>query len=137
MQATIPGLYDPRRAQSIVGNGQIDTWESFITALYERRDQLFTRHGEGLRLLTGTVTSPSLAAQIAALQKQFPEMRWHQWEPLDRDNEFAATERAFGRPVERVLDVGAANVIHRRERSDLRRAGLVRLCPPVCCEPPP
>jgi MoCo/4Fe-4S cofactor protein with predicted Tat translocation signal len=118
MQATILGLYDPRRAQSIVGNGQIDTWESFITALYERRDQLLARHGEGLRLLTGNITSPSLAAQTAALQEQFPAMRWHQWEPLHRDNEFAAAEQAFGRPVERVFDVGAADVIFAVE-SDL------------------
>ena len=27
LQASILTLYDPRRAQSIVGNGQIDTWE--------------------------------------------------------------------------------------------------------------
>ncbi len=111
MQATILTLYDPRRAQSIVGNGQIDTWESFITALYERRDRLLSRGGEGLRLLTGNVTSPSLAAQIAALQQQYPAMRWHQWEPLHRDNEFAASQRAFGRPVEHVFDIAAADVI--------------------------
>ena len=118
MQATILTLYDPRRAQSIVGNGQIDTWEGLITALYERRDRLLGRGGEGLRLLTGNVTSPSLAAQIAALQQQFPAMRWHQWEPLHRDNEFAASQRAFGRPVERVFDVAAADVIFAVE-SDL------------------
>jgi molybdopterin-containing oxidoreductase family iron-sulfur binding subunit len=118
MQATILTLYDPRRAQSIVGNGQIDTWESFVTALYERRDRLLAHGGEGLRLLIGNVTSPSLAAQITALQQQFPAMRWHQWEPLHRDNEFAASQRTFGRPVERVFDVGAADVIFAVE-SDL------------------
>jgi molybdopterin-containing oxidoreductase family iron-sulfur binding subunit len=111
MQASILTLYDPRRAQSIIGNGQIDTWESFVTALYERRDRLLARRGEGLRLLTGNVTSPSLAAQIAALQQQFPAMQWHQWEPLHRDNEFVASQRAFGRPVERLFDVAAADVI--------------------------
>jgi MoCo/4Fe-4S cofactor protein with predicted Tat translocation signal len=118
MQASILTLYDPRRAQSIVGNGQIDTWESFTTALYERRDRLLAGGGEGLRLLTGNVTSPSLAAQIAALQKQFPAMRWHQWEPLHRDNELAATQQAFGRPLDRVFDVGAAELIFAVE-SDL------------------
>jgi molybdopterin-containing oxidoreductase family iron-sulfur binding subunit len=118
MQATILGLYDPRRAQSILGNGQIDTWESFITALYERRDPLLARGGEGLRLLSGNVTSPSLAAQIAGLQQQFPAMRWHQWDPLHRDNELAAAGQAFGRPVERLIDVGAADVIFAIE-SDL------------------
>jgi MoCo/4Fe-4S cofactor protein with predicted Tat translocation signal len=118
MQATILTLYDPRRAQLIIGNGQIDTWERFVTVLYDRRGRLLARGGEGLRLLTGTVTSPSLAAQIATLQKHFPAMRWHQWEPLHRDNELAASQRAFGRPVERVLDVGAADVIFAVE-SDL------------------
>jgi MoCo/4Fe-4S cofactor protein with predicted Tat translocation signal len=118
MQATILGLYDPRRGQSIIGNGQIDTWEAFITALYEHRGQLIAKHGEGLRLLTGTVTSPSLAAQIKAVQQEFPAMRWHQWEPLHRENELAASQRAFGRPLERVFNVGAADVIFAVE-SDL------------------
>ncbi|HTV90516.1 MAG TPA: TAT-variant-translocated molybdopterin oxidoreductase [Stellaceae bacterium] len=110
-QASILTLYDPRRAQTIIGNGQISSWEGFVTALYERRRSLSQRHGDGLRLLTGTVTSPSLAAQIAAVQKAFPAMRWHQWEPLDRDNELEAATQTFGRPVELVFDPGAANVI--------------------------
>jgi molybdopterin-containing oxidoreductase family iron-sulfur binding subunit len=118
MQATILGLYDPRRAQSIVGNGQIDTWESFVAALYERRNRLLNGRGAGLRLLTGTLTSPSLVAQIAALQQQFPAMRWHQWEPMHRSNEFVASERAFGRPVERIFDLRSADVIFAVE-SDL------------------
>jgi MoCo/4Fe-4S cofactor protein with predicted Tat translocation signal len=111
MQATILGLYDPRRAQSVLGRGQIDTWQSFVTAMIERRERLLRRGGEGLRLLTGNVTSPSLAAQIGALQQQFPAMRWHQWEPLHRDNQLAACERAFGRPFDSVFDLGSADVI--------------------------
>jgi MoCo/4Fe-4S cofactor protein with predicted Tat translocation signal len=118
MQATMLTLYDPRRAQSIVGHGQIDTWESLVAALYDRRNYLLARSGDGLRLLTGTVTSPSLIAQIAALQKQFPAMRWHQWEPLHHDNELAACERTFGRSFDRVFDLGSADVIFAIE-SDL------------------
>ncbi|MGH7031919.1 MAG: TAT-variant-translocated molybdopterin oxidoreductase, partial [Stellaceae bacterium] len=111
MQATILGLYDPRRAQSVVGHGQIDSWEGFVTALFERRARLTAHHGEGLRLLTGTVTSPSLTAQIAALKQQFPAMQWHQWEPLHRDQEGAAAQQAFGRPLDSVYDLGSADVI--------------------------
>jgi MoCo/4Fe-4S cofactor protein with predicted Tat translocation signal len=111
MQATILGLYDPRRAQSIVGHGQIDTWDGFVTALFERRERLLAKHGDGLRVLTGAVTSPSLTAQIAALQKQFPNMQWHQWEPLHRDTERAAAVQAFGRPLDSVYDLTAADVI--------------------------
>ncbi|HEY1260717.1 MAG TPA: TAT-variant-translocated molybdopterin oxidoreductase, partial [Stellaceae bacterium] len=121
MQATILGLYDPRRAQTILGRGQIDSWERFVAALYERRGQLLARGGEGLRLLTGTLTSPSLAAQVAALQRQFPGMRWHQWEPLNRDNELAAAQRAFGRPVDSLFDLSRTDVIFAVE-SDLLSA---------------
>jgi Fe-S-cluster-containing dehydrogenase component/anaerobic selenocysteine-containing dehydrogenase len=118
MQASILGLYDPRRAQSILGRGQIDTWENFITVMYERREQLMPHGGAGLRLLTGTLTSPSLLAQIAALQQQFPAMRWHQWEPLHRDNERTAAAQSFGRPLDRVFDLDAADIIFAIE-SDL------------------
>jgi MoCo/4Fe-4S cofactor protein with predicted Tat translocation signal len=118
MQASILGLYDPRRAQSIVGQGQIDTWENFVTVMFERRERLMPRGGAGLRLLTGTVTSPSLTAQIAALQQQFPAMRWHQWEPLHRDNERSASAQAFDRPLDRVFDLDSADIIFAVE-SDL------------------
>ncbi|HEX5454868.1 MAG TPA: TAT-variant-translocated molybdopterin oxidoreductase [Stellaceae bacterium] len=110
-QASILSLYNPRRAQTVVGPGQISSWEGFVAALYRRREQLLKKRGEGLRLLTGTITSPSLGAQIAALQTAFPAMRWHQWEPLHRDNELAADQMAYGRPVARVFDLAAADVI--------------------------
>jgi MoCo/4Fe-4S cofactor protein with predicted Tat translocation signal len=118
MQASILELYDPHRAQTIVGNGQIDAWQGFVTALVERREELIRHGGEGLRLLTGTVTSPSLTAQIAALQQQFPAMRWHQWEPLHRDGERAAGARAFGRPLGSLFDLDAADIVFAVE-SDL------------------
>ena len=97
MQASILQLYDPRRAQLVVGNGQIATWQTFVPALYGRRGALLARKGEGLRILTGAVTSPLLAAQIAALQQQFPQMQWHQWEPLHRDTELVRTDLERGR----------------------------------------
>jgi MoCo/4Fe-4S cofactor protein with predicted Tat translocation signal len=111
MQASILQLYDPRRAQTIVGNGQIATWEAFVSTLHERRGALLARQGEGLRILTGAVSSPSFAAQLGKLQQLLPQMRWHQWEPLHRDNAFAAAQTSFGRPVERLYDLSKAERI--------------------------
>jgi MoCo/4Fe-4S cofactor protein with predicted Tat translocation signal len=111
MQASILQLYDPRRAQTIVGNGQISTWEAFVSALHQRRGDLLTRKGAGLRVLTGAISSPSLAAQLRKLQQQLPQMRWHQWEALHRDNELAAAGTSFGRPVERICDLSKADRI--------------------------
>jgi molybdopterin-containing oxidoreductase family iron-sulfur binding subunit len=110
-QASILGLYDPQRAQTIVGRGQIDSWQSVVTMLYERGTALAAKGGEGLRLLTGTVTSPSLGAQIQALQTRFPAMRRHQWEPLNRDNEVTAATQTFGRPLDRVFNLDAADIV--------------------------
>ncbi len=118
MQASILSLYDPQRAQSIVGAGQVETWQGLLTALHEKRSIFETNHGEGLALLTGAVTSPSLAAQIADLQKQFPAMRWRQWEPLAAEDQSAALQQAFGRPVETTFNLDAADVIFAIE-SDL------------------
>ncbi len=111
MQASILTLYDPRRAQTIIGEGQITTWESFVSVLYQRATQLSARHGNGLRILTGALTSPSLAAQLSTLQQKFPAMRWHQWESLHHDNEKAAAATSFGKPVERIFVLSKADRI--------------------------
>ena len=111
MQASILQLYDPRRAQTIVGDGQIATWEAFVSTLHARRGALMERKGEGLRVLTGAISSPSLTAQLTKLQQQYPQMRWHQWEALHRDNELAAAGASFGRPVNRMFDLGKADRI--------------------------
>jgi MoCo/4Fe-4S cofactor protein with predicted Tat translocation signal len=111
MQASILDLYDPRRAQTLIGDGHIATWENAVNALYRRRDALMAKKGDGLRILTGAVTSPFFAAQMAKLQQQLPDMRWHQWEPLHRDNELTAARRSFGQAVEKIFDVGKADRI--------------------------
>jgi MoCo/4Fe-4S cofactor protein with predicted Tat translocation signal len=111
MQASILELYDPRRAQTLTGDGKIVTWESVVAALNERRQFLAASKGDGFRILTGAVTSPVLQAQFEKLQQQFPGMRWHQWEPLHRDNEFAAAAASFGRPAERIFDLTKAERI--------------------------
>jgi MoCo/4Fe-4S cofactor protein with predicted Tat translocation signal len=111
MQASILELYDPRRAQTLTGNGKIVTWESVVAALNERRRSLAASKGDGLRILTGAITSPVLQAQLEKLQQQFPGMRWHQWEPLHRDNELDSATASFGRPAERIFDLTKAERI--------------------------
>jgi molybdopterin-containing oxidoreductase family iron-sulfur binding subunit len=111
MQASILQLYDPRRAQSIVGHGRITAWEGLVGALHARRAALMATKGDGLRVLTGVVTSPSLAARLAMLLQQFPGMRWHQWEPIHRDHEYTSAIRSFGRPAERIFDLSKADMI--------------------------
>jgi MoCo/4Fe-4S cofactor protein with predicted Tat translocation signal len=109
-QASVLGLYDPDRSQTIVFEGRISSWAAFLTDMGNQKTQLSPR-GAGVRILTDTITSPSLAAQIQALLKQFPDAKWHQYEPCGRDNEREGGRLAFGRPVNTVYRFDQADVI--------------------------
>ncbi|HWE72345.1 MAG TPA: TAT-variant-translocated molybdopterin oxidoreductase [Stellaceae bacterium] len=110
-QATILGLYDPYRAQSPTQSGQLESGDRLRSMLVERGTALAARHGEGFRLLTGAVTSPALRQQIDALQKRFPAMQWHQWQPLHRDAARAGAQLAFGHDVDVVYDFASADIV--------------------------
>jgi hypothetical protein len=66
--------------------------------------------GAGLRILTETVASPTLAAQIQQVLAQQPGAKWIQWEPVNRDNA-ARARAAFGQYVEPLYDLTKADVI--------------------------
>src|SRR5258705_10890533 len=85
-QASILGLYDPDRSQAEIHDGRIGTWTEFQNELSVAFAQEMKSGGAGLRLLTPTITSPSLGAQIRAFLKTFPSAKWHQYESVGRDN---------------------------------------------------
>ena len=110
MQAAILGLYDPDRAQVVRHLGEISTWSDFLAALQPVLKNAKT-DGAGLRLLTQTVTSPTLGAQIQALLAAYPGMQWHQWEPVNRDNVREGLRMAFGGYANAVYHFDKANVV--------------------------
>ena len=63
-EAAVLSLYDPDRSRTILNNGAIASPDSFRLALQSQLQKLRTSGGEGLRLLTGRVTSPTLLRQI-------------------------------------------------------------------------
>src|ERR1700678_3608004 len=109
-QAATLGLYDPDRSKTVMHDGRISDWPSFQAAMGNAKTQLL-QGGSGFRILTEIVTSPSLAAQIQGLVKQFPGSQWHQYEPCGRDNAREGAKLAFGRPVNTVYKLDQADVI--------------------------
>lgn len=109
MQASILSLYDPDRAQSIYMGDAPRRWEEFgetlSAALTDAGD------GAGLRLLTETVTSPTLVAQIEALLSAYPQAQWYQYDPWHTDNARDGAELAFGRNVNTIYNFAEADVI--------------------------
>jgi MoCo/4Fe-4S cofactor protein with predicted Tat translocation signal len=108
-QASVLTLYDPQRSQSILHNGRPDTWGTFASQMGETVRSL--AGGRGLRILTGTVTSPTLAAQIGGILRANPQARWHRWEPAGGHQTRAAAVAAFGRQVDTRYDFTKARVV--------------------------
>jgi len=110
-QASVLNLYDPDRAKVVSHLGRIGDWSRFLGSMEELSAELLTRKGEGLRILTGIVTSPSLADQIKSLLAQFPQAKWHQYEPLNRDAVREGAKLAFGQYVNTVYHLDQADVV--------------------------
>jgi molybdopterin-containing oxidoreductase family iron-sulfur binding subunit len=110
-QAAVLTLYDPDRSQAVLQHGQISTWNAFLTALSPALESQRLKGGVGLRVLTETVTSPTLAQQLRTLLTRFPAAQWHQYEPVTNDTVQAGAQLAFGQNVIPLYRFDKANVI--------------------------
>jgi MoCo/4Fe-4S cofactor protein with predicted Tat translocation signal len=111
MQSAIFGLYDPERAKIPMHNGVAASWAEFEGALVALRTRWRERNGEGLRILTGATTSPTLIRQMRSLAERFPGMHWHQFEPVGAARQGEALIAAFGRPVAQHFRLDRCEVI--------------------------
>ncbi len=118
-QASVLTLYDPDRAQTIAkqnffgpvaekADGSWDTFKTEMKALLETQQ---AQDGAGIRILTQTVTSPTLAGQINAFLKQYPAAKWHQYQPVNRDNVWMGAQMAFGKIVSPRYHFNRADVV--------------------------
>jgi MoCo/4Fe-4S cofactor protein with predicted Tat translocation signal len=110
-QAAILGLYDPDRAQILTNVGEIRPWSAFLGAMTAALNAQRPLEGAGIRILTESVASPTLAAQIRDLTKRFPSAKWHQWDPASRENARAGSKLAFGEYADAQYRFDQADVI--------------------------
>jgi MoCo/4Fe-4S cofactor protein with predicted Tat translocation signal len=110
-QASILTLYDPDRARAVTHSNQISSWVAFQAALNSAHDSAVTKKGDGFRILTETVTSPTLTDQINGILKQLPSAKWHQYEACGRHNVYRGAVLSFGRAVNTVYHFDQADVI--------------------------
>jgi molybdopterin-containing oxidoreductase family iron-sulfur binding subunit len=110
-QASVLGLYDPDRSQAEIHDGRIGSWAEFQQELSLALSAEQGNGGSGLRLLTPTITSPSLGDQIGKFLKTYPSAKWVQYESVTRDNIREGGRLAFGEYVNAVYHVDQADVI--------------------------
>jgi MoCo/4Fe-4S cofactor protein with predicted Tat translocation signal len=110
-QASILDLYDPDRSQRITFRGETRNFGEFQTFIDDYLAKNRNKQGSGIRFLTGTVVSPTLASQLGALLKAMPQAKWYQWDGANRDSARAGLKAAFGQYVEPQYKIDAADVI--------------------------
>src|SRR5437763_1725363 len=107
-QASILTLYDPDRQQTLTYREEIRPWTAFVADINTALEQHKKDKGAGLRFLTETISSPTLASQLRTILTKYSSAKWHQYEPAG-GNAHAGAVAAFGEPV---------NTIYRFDQAD-------------------
>src|SRR6201986_130084 len=94
-QASILGLYDPDRLQTVNYIGEVRSYPSFLSSFIGALGKQQSKGGSGIRILTETVTSPTLYGQMQDVLKLYPSAKWYQWEPTGHGRR-NGTQQAFG-----------------------------------------
>lgn len=110
-QASILDLYDPDRSQSMLHKGRVSAWDYFLKDVEHILSSQTAVQGAGLRILTETVTSPTLGQQLNEVLRKFPKAKWVQYEPAGRDTIRAGARQAFGEYVETLYMFDKADVV--------------------------
>ncbi|MGI8962684.1 MAG: TAT-variant-translocated molybdopterin oxidoreductase [Bryobacteraceae bacterium] len=125
-QASVLNLYDPDRSETVLHEGRESTWGQFTGAFIAEAQSLSIRRGEGLAILTGATTSPTLMAQITSILSQWPAAKWYVHEPCVNPGIATAAKKIAGRNAMVVYDFSQADVIVTLE-SDFMNVGPAML----------
>jgi molybdopterin-containing oxidoreductase family iron-sulfur binding subunit len=110
-QGAILGLYDPDRAKTVTGSGEVQAYATFLTAVSSAASRQKAKAGAGLRFLSGPVTSPSLAELMATVLAAYPQAHWHQYDPISRGAARGHGSQAFAAGGDAIYHFDKADVV--------------------------
>jgi molybdopterin-containing oxidoreductase family iron-sulfur binding subunit len=110
-QGTLLDLYDPDRSQRCYYRGEVREWAAFLASFRATLAEKKASGGAGLYILSSTVTSPTMAAQWKKAQATYPNLKWVQYDPVNRDSAYAASKAAFGEYADAQYKLDVADVI--------------------------
>ncbi|HTN62258.1 MAG TPA: TAT-variant-translocated molybdopterin oxidoreductase [Devosia sp.] len=97
MQASVLSLYDPDRSRVPLKGGVPASWSAFQAEMVALRSAHEEKGGDGLAIVTGPSTSPTLERQLRALREKLPQLRLYRHAPLDQPEQRAAMLAGFER----------------------------------------
>ena len=110
-QASILQLYDPDRSQFPTEGNASRTWDEWNAWLTPKLTALRAEGGRGLAFVALPTASPTVRAKRTEVMQAFPNVRWVDYEPINRDNAIEGSRMAFGRPMRQQLALDQADVI--------------------------
>jgi molybdopterin-containing oxidoreductase family iron-sulfur binding subunit len=110
-QGAVLCLYDPDRSMGMRNKGRASNWSMFVEQIKNALGAQAAKQGAGLRILSQSITSPTLAAQREELLAKYPKAAWHQWQPVNRDNARQGAQSAFGQDVRVMPRFADADVV--------------------------
>src|SRR5271170_605105 len=110
-QGSLLDLYDPDRSQRVISRGEVRQFAAFSAVFRAMLSDKKANGGTGLYILSDTVTSPTLAAQWKTAQQNYPNAKWMQWDPVNRDSAYSASKTAFGDYYDAQYRLQGADVI--------------------------
>jgi len=111
IQASVLGLYDPDRSQSVTLQGANKSWADFVAAWGQLAKGHAADGGAGLAILSESFSSPTLARLATELRGKYPRIRWATYDAVSDENRLAGLRAATGRDVDLMLRFDRATVI--------------------------
>ena len=111
VQASIIGLYDPDRSKKVMHKGEEKTWKAFLSFWKKHQKTLEPSNGEGLAVLTESISSPTFYGLYEKFKKQYPKAKWYVYNPVSDENIYKGLELAVGKPYQPVYNYEKAKVI--------------------------
>jgi MoCo/4Fe-4S cofactor protein with predicted Tat translocation signal len=111
VQASVLGLYDPDRSQSITLRGTRKSWNDFVTAWGQLAEAHAADGGASLAVLSESFSSPTLARLVSELRTRYPRLQWATYDAVSDENRLAGLRYATGRDLDLMLRLDRAAVI--------------------------
>jgi molybdopterin-containing oxidoreductase family iron-sulfur binding subunit len=111
VQASVLGLYDPDRSQSVTQQGAKKSWSDFVTAWGELSKAHASDGGAGLAIISESFSSPTLARLVSELRGAYPRLQWATYDAVSDESRLAGLKSATGRDVDLMLRLDRAEVI--------------------------
>ena len=111
IQASVLGLYDPDRSQSVTLKGEKKPWNDFVAAWGQLSAAHAADGGQGLAVLSESFSSPTLARLASELRACYPRLQWATYDAVSDENRLAGLRQATGRDLDVVLRFDRASVI--------------------------